>query len=113
MTEVININILGGSISDDEYGVFYSMFITPFVSCDTTKDNVLDAAELLVCFTTKPEFPFLNQLTPVDIAKLIYLFDQALTVNFFDYIFLRRINNAMNHCGENYLVSPSSLYCAL
>ena len=111
--EVIYINFTDGSITDEEYKNFFDLFITPFVGCDTSKDNLLDAGELLLCFTTKPEFPFLNQLLAPDIAKLIYLFDQATALNFFDYIFLRRVNNAMNHCGENYLVSPSNLYCAL
>jgi hypothetical protein len=34
-------------------------------------------------------------------------------LNFYDYIFLRRVNNAVSKCGENYLIVPSNLYCAL
>jgi hypothetical protein len=49
-----------GSITDEEYRVFFELFIQPFVNCDTSKNNILEAAELLLCFTTKPDFPFLN-----------------------------------------------------
>ena len=28
-------------------------------------------------------------------------------------MFLRRVNNAINHCGENYLLNPANIYCAL
>jgi len=34
-------------------------------------------------------------------------------LNFYEYIFLRRVNNAVAKCGENYLIVPSNLYCAL
>jgi len=49
-----------GSVTDDEYADFHTLFILPFEGCDTGKDNLLDGAELLACFTTKPEFPYLN-----------------------------------------------------
>jgi len=49
-----------GSVTDDEYADFHTLFIVPFEACDTGKDNLLDAAELLVCFTTKHELSFLN-----------------------------------------------------
>jgi len=41
-----------GSVSDEEYQTFYTLFIAPFILCDTSKNNLLTAAELLVCFTT-------------------------------------------------------------
>jgi len=28
-------------------------------------------------------------------------------------MFLRRVNNALTNCSENYLVIPSNIYCAL
>jgi hypothetical protein len=27
-------------------------------------------------------------------------------LNFYDYLFLRRVNNAVAKCGENYLIIP-------
>ena len=48
---VINTYILDGAITDDEYADFHTLFITPFESCDTSKDNLLDGPELLDCFS--------------------------------------------------------------
>jgi len=38
-----------GSISDDEWTDFHTLFIAPWVLCDTGKVNVITAAELTLC----------------------------------------------------------------
>ena len=39
--------------------------------------------------------------------------DQPLGINFYGYIFLRKINLAMSECGINNVLQPHKLYCAL
>jgi hypothetical protein len=45
--------MIDGSVTDDEYTDFHTLFIATFVACDTGKKNELTAAELTPCLCIK------------------------------------------------------------
>lgn len=45
--------------------------------------------------------------------KFLFLLDAADGVNFYTYMFIRKMNLAMGSCGINYTLQPHRLYCAL
>jgi len=34
-------------------------------------------------------------------------------LNFYDYMYIRRFQNAINNCAENEKIQPNRIYCAL
>jgi len=39
--------------------------------------------------------------------------DKTDGFNFYDYLFLRRVNSAIMTCGDQNIMQPNQLYCAL
>jgi len=48
----------------------------------------------------------LSTLLPADILNMQALMDVVTNFSLFDYIFLRRVNNAINNCGDNGIIQP-------
>ena len=59
------------------------------------------------CFKTDPNLNLFIELEEPDF--LFQHLDQIEFINFFDYIFLRRINLAMDSCGQETSLEPVNL----
>lgn len=70
---------------------------------------------MLGCLTTIGilEMTNLIDFTAVEVAEMAVLMDITTNFNFFDYLFVRRVNNAITNCGDNRIIQPQKLYCAL
>jgi len=48
-----------------------------------------------------------------DMNKLAEFMDRKVGFTFYDYLFLRRVNAAFTSCGDQGIMQPNHLYCAL
>ena len=48
----------------------------------------------------------LIDFTAVEVAEMAVLMDITTNFNFFDYLFVRRVNNAITNCGDNRIIQP-------
>lgn len=104
-----------GLVSDSEYSSFYDEFIVPFEACDPDNNGKITVAELTTCLTYKDATSKFKALALIkDQSKDIPpLLDRKDDITLFDYIFLRRIENAVRKCGDSGTVQPHKIYCAL
>lgn len=64
----------------------------------------MNEEEITKCLTTDPKLSNLSDIT--DIKKLLFLLDQTVSLNFYNYLFLRRIDKALEKCGDNSILPP-------
>ena len=102
-------------IDDTEWIQFYEHVIEPFQKCDKDKNNSLNEEEVKACFSGKvflnsdPEGPFknINEIWKEEESTKHFMFIMMHPgLNLYDYVYMRRFNNAMNSCNENEKVMP-------
>ena len=105
---------IGGDISDSEYEYFYNQFIIPFEACDTNHDWLMDKNALANCFTKKTVGLLTSlRLLKDNINDVFKFMDNKFSATFYDYLFLRKFNVAMETCSDGGYFAPNKLYCAL
>lgn len=77
------------------------------MKCDADADSMLSPSEMTACLTSDAALQIsLSTLLPADILNMQALMDVVTNFSLFDYIFLRRVNNAINNCGDNGIIQP-------
>lgn len=67
------------------------------------------------CFSD-PEGPFknINEIWKDEESSKHFMFIMMHPgLNLYDYVYMRRFNNAMNNCNENEKIPPNRMFCAL
>jgi hypothetical protein len=98
-----------------EWDDFYSLFITPFIKCDTNNDLFLSISEGKICIEKGEKFKnlisYTTQITD-DIQSFLerivntFDLDRDGKLNLYDYVILRNFNNAY----DILLVKEQKLY---
>lgn len=100
-----------GELSDDEWQQFYLEFIEPFQTNGGTAGTIPKDAVAALFTADKKLDKLTSYATQVD--KVLEFMDKSESITLFDYLFLRRVNNALTSCGEQGYLPPSKVYCAL
>jgi hypothetical protein len=58
----------------------------------------------LKCIKEDEHLSNLSDIT--DMSKLFFDLDEKTGLNFYDYLFLRRVQNALDNCGDNSVLQP-------
>lgn len=82
-----------GNVSDQEWEGFYEEFVTPFETCTTDKSGLLDKTKLETCLKSSELKHFVNYSK--NATEIIEGLDSEEKLNFYHYVFLRRINAAV------------------
>lgn len=75
----------------------------------------MNEAEVTECFKDeKGPFKNVHQIADTEggIKKMLKLLE-SVDLNLYEYIYMRRFQNAMNNCAENDRIQPNRIYCAI
>lgn len=93
---------------------FFEHFLNPFQECDVDKSHGLNDAELKDCILNENKlFHSIHSVATEEdeVNKLMLILD-CEQLNLYDYIYLRRVQNAVAGCAENDKIMPNKIACA-
>lgn len=101
-------------ISENEWKFFLDIFVRPFEECDSDENYVLNKDELGPCL----ESDHLKNMgmtgeNVTQVMESIDRDDEDDSINFADYIFLRRVKLGWEHCAGGTDLSKIMIPCAM
>ena len=105
------------AVSYDEWQDFHTEFIGPFQKeCDKSQDYFIEKKEFKNCMEKEMlaiKFSGVDEKTMIDDIFVFMDKSKEGKINLADFIFLKRVNIALQDCGANGKITAASIPCSL